>query len=250
MRHNLLVLILAIFALPTFCIAQDDLSEDFQYDIKINYPSLSIEKDTLLAANTLLDLNKYYKASWVKTYSSVEILTIINGELTKASSPTDQLTEEQKDIMYRADVGSAITVKARYMPDNTLSHNEIQEFDFTFTINPDNPAEFEGGHAQLQQYVKDKAIDHIAEDIFTGYKLAAVTFTVNTDGEIVDAENFWTSEDESVDALLLQTICDMPAWTPAAYADGTRVNQDFVLTVGNMQSCVVNLLNIDGSVSR
>lgn len=250
MRYKLVVLILAILALPMISIAQDDPSQDFQYDIKINYPPLSIAKDTLHAAHTLLDLNKYYKASWVKSYNSVDILTTINGELTKATSPTDRLTAEQKDIMYRADVGTAITVKARYMPDNTLSHNELQEFNFSFTIDPDTPASFIGGHEVLQQYIKDKAIDHIAEDVFTGYTLAAVTFTVNTEGEIIDAENFWTSEDEAVDALLLQTICTMPTWTPAEYANGKTVNQDFVLTVGNMQNCMVNTLNIEGSVSR
>ena len=36
----------------------------------------------------------------------------------------------------------------------------------------------------------------------------------------------------------------MPSWKPAAYANGMKVKQDFVLTVGDMTSCVVNLLNI------
>ena len=36
----------------------------------------------------------------------------------------------------------------------------------------------------------------------------------------------------------------MPNWAPAQYRDGTRVNQDFVLTVGDMTSCKMNLLNV------
>jgi len=36
----------------------------------------------------------------------------------------------------------------------------------------------------------------------------------------------------------------MPKWTPASYSDGTAIEQDYVLMVGNMKSCIVNLLNI------
>ncbi|MFT4667667.1 MAG: hypothetical protein ACI9XB_004640 [Gammaproteobacteria bacterium] len=53
-----------------------------------------------------------------------------------------------------------------------------------------------------------------------------------------------SSIDENVNELLLETIQNMPCWKPAEYANGLKVKQEFVLTVGNMESCVVNLLNI------
>ena len=80
--------------------------------------------------------------------------------------------------------------------------------------------------------------------VFKQHQLAAVTFVVTEKGEVADAKTFWTSEDEKVDKLLLETICNMPDWQPAAFADGTNSKQEFVLTVGDMKSCVANLLNI------
>jgi len=42
----------------------------------------------------------------------------------------------------------------------------------------------------------------------------------------------------------LETIQKMPCWKPAKYANGTTVKQDFVLTVGNMENCIMPMLNI------
>lgn len=43
---------------------------------------------------------------------------------------------------------------------------------------------------------------------------------------------------------MAEAIRNMPSWKPAGYSNGISVKQDFVLTVGNMESCVVSLLNI------
>lgn len=231
--------------MPSKGSAQDTQIGDFEYDVHINYPSISLTRASLESAQSISDLNKYYKPSWVKKYISVEIIAQIDGEFTTALSQDNKLNTEQKDIMNKADVGTDIAVNVQYIPDNTLKHNDPQEFNFTFTLNPDNNAHFIGGQEQLETYLKQKAIDKIPEDLFSGYKLAAVKFTVSDQGEIIDAHNFWTSEDDAIDALLYETICTMPPWKPASYNNKTKVNQDFVLTVGNMESCVVNMLNID-----
>ena len=79
---------------------------------------------------------------------------------------------------------------------------------------------------------------------FKNYDLAAVKFTVNEDGKIANAHVVESSKDEKVDRLLLATIQNMTDWKPAKYSNGLQVKQDFILTVGNMESCVVNLLGI------
>jgi len=61
---------------------------------------------------------------------------------------------------------------------------------------------------------------------------------------VINAHIVESSKDEKIDEIFLQTIQNMPLWKPAEFANGTTVSQDFVLTVGNMESCVVNLLNI------
>jgi len=74
--------------------------------------------------------------------------------------------------------------------------------------------------------------------------LAAVKFTVDEEGRIVNPHLFWTSEDEKVDDLMLETVCDMPNWEPATYAKGQKIQQDYALMIGNFQSCVTNVLNV------
>ena len=162
----------------------------------------------------------------------------------KAVGKNDILTREQKDIMNRADVGTAISVKARYIPENNLKHNDIKEINFTFTPAPENDATYVGGEEELRKYLKEKAIDKIPDGIFVNWALAAVKFAVNEDGEIIDVHIFESSKDEKTDGILLEAIRNMPCWKPAEYTNGRKVKQEFVLTVGNMENCVVHTLHI------
>ncbi len=247
-QNKLMVLLFIAIAFPHPGSSQDSLNIELQYEVNRTYPSISISKEKLNGAHCLVDLNEYYKPSWVREYISVEVLASHKGKVRKAVSKNDTLSQEQKDIMEMADVGKDIAVKVRYIPENTLPHNDVKEFDFKFTVDPENEATFPGGQQQLKQYLKEKAIDKIPDGSFKNYDLAAIKFTVNKDGQIIDAHIFGneyrTSKNEKIDELLLKTICNMPNWKPAEYANGTKVKQDFVLTVGNMNSCLVPLLNI------
>ena len=81
-----------------------------------------MEKETLNEANTLMDLNKDYKSSWVREYISVEISATHNGQTIKESSKSHNISKAQKNIMQKADVGSEIEVKVQYIPENTLKN--------------------------------------------------------------------------------------------------------------------------------
>jgi len=243
MKKNLIPLIVLLLLIPDFTTAQEAAS-DFAYNVYRVYPTIARDKEEIKAAESLLDLNQHYKSSWVKEYVSVEVLTKYRGKIRKAIGSGEKLTSEQKEHMNAADIGSEISIRVRYMPDNTLSHNDVQELDFTISVNPERDAKYEGGEEALQKYLKENAIDKISADVFVGYKLAAVRFFVDEEGRIVDPHLFWTSEDENVDALLLETICNMPNWVPASYENGLKIKQEFAWTVGNMESCVVNMLNI------
>ena len=243
-QNTLIVLFFIALAIPQFASAQDSLSNELDFEVNRNHPPLSLTKENLKEAESLIDLNKNYKPSWVREYISVEITASHNGVLKKVIGENDKLNQAQKALMNRADLLSNIDVKVKYIPENTLSHNDVKEMDFSFSIDPEIKAEYCGGGQQLNEYLKEQAIDKIPDTTFQGYALAAVKFVINEDGKITDEEVLWTSEDEKVDELLLETVREMPTWKPAEYFDGTKVKQEFVLTVGNMESCVVNLLNI------
>jgi len=244
MKYSIIVLSLVYLGVLSSSQNTTTYENNLDYEINRVRPPLSISKKVLNEANTLMDLNKHYKSSWVREYISVEVLAIHNGKITKVTSENHNLSEGQKSIMQKADVGSEIEITVSYIPENTLKNNEPKEANFAFVVNPENAAEYILGEDKLQEYLQQNAIDKIPNDVFKEYDLAAIKFTVTEKGQITNAHIFESSKDENVDKLLLSTISNMKDWQPAEYANGTKVKQDFVLTVGNHQSCIINLLNI------
>jgi TonB family protein len=253
LQHLLIAGLIFAFVCPYSSFAQEDLSnEALHYEVHRVYPYLSLTKDELSAASTLMDLNFRYKPSWIQEYQSVEISAVHQGKWKKVTGKNETLSPAQKDLMENADVGTSISVVVRYIPKNSLKHNDPKALDFTVAVLTDQDAVYTGGQEKLQQYLKANAIDQIPAGTFTGYAMAAITFTVNAEGEIEKAQVFESSQDEAVDALLVTAIQNMPCWMPAGYASGVKVPQEFVLIVGNMENCMVNLLNIrrDGPAKR
>lgn len=242
MKYYIFKLFLIQFALSGF--AQNNNANQLPFEIKVNYPPLSITKTQLAAAQTIPDLNRFYKSSFVRTFESVEITTTQQGKTQKAISKDDTLTQEQKDLMASADPNTEIAVNVRYIPKNNLSHNDVQEFPFRFLVNPDKDATYMGGTAAMQQYFQKNAIEKIPVGTFVGYDMTIVKFTVDVQGEITNAHIYESGKAEAVDALLLTAICEMPKWQPAAYANGQQVAQELVLLVGNMENCLVHTLGV------
>ena len=77
-----------------------------------------------------------------------------------------------------------------------------------------------------------------------GTDFTPVKFTIDEEGNVSDAHVFWDFKDDSIDSLLLEAVCNMPNWKPAKYANGTQTSQEFVLTVGNRENCIIHTLNI------
>jgi hypothetical protein len=245
---NLLIKIFALlFIIPSFPhpgSSQDNSIGAIRFEVNRIHPPVSVTKGKLHEANTLNDLNPSYKSSWVREYISVVVSARDKGRTKNALSKNDILSQEQIDLMNKADQGTNIEVMVQYMPQNTLSQNDVKEINFTFTVEPESEAAYPGGWQPLNQYIHEYAIDKISETGFRQTDFSAVKFTVNEDGHIADAHLFWKSENDKADELLLVAISNMPRWKPAEYSGGVKVKQEFVLTVGNMENCAINLLNI------
>ena len=223
-----LILLVSAYLLPISIDAQDEKSTDISYQVLKANPTLSISPDELVEANSLQDLNSFYKPEWVKSYIKVEISVTFDGKSQRALSLDDTLSTEQIEIMRCADAGSDISVIVDYIPENNLSHNEAQQVDFTFSVEPETDAYYLGGQTALLQYIKMHAIDHIPDNTFEGYDLAAVQFTVTEEGHIENTHLFESSKNEAIDALLIDVICKMPQWQPAVYSDGSPAAQEYV----------------------
>ncbi len=244
MKPTFILLLSSLFMLSQSVCAQETNQEGIDYDINTVYKPLSISMEVFKDAETIADLNEFYKNSWVKEYVGMEVTTIHNGETLKASGKNHTLTPRQKEIIENADLGSDVSVVVKYYPDNNLSYNEVKEYPFTFMINPQIEAAYPGGEESLKQFLKENVIAQLEKDVFTEWTFGAVKFIVNEEGGLEDIHVFQSTEDEKTDKLLKETICNMSTWIPATYPDGTTVKQEKVLLVGNMQNCNVNLLNV------
>ena len=64
-----------------------------------------------------------YRTQFIKKlqkYISVDVFTIQNGQINKASSKNDLLIQKQKDLIKMADKGTDIRVEIQYIPENSL----------------------------------------------------------------------------------------------------------------------------------
>lgn len=247
---------LIILLMPNYGTCQNNnANKELRFEIKKINPPLSISTEKLLSANSIYDLNNesneldgYIKSSWIKEIISVEFSTMYNGKEQISYSKNPILTQEQKNAIVANDLKKPIKVSIKYVPENTLKIREVKEINFTFSKAPDIDAQFVGGKNQFNIYLKENAISKITNDNFGSNELSAIRFTIDEDGEIKNAHIFeslsQTSKNEKVDNLLLETIKKMPKWEAARFLNGTPVKQDFTLTVGNLESCVVNLINV------
>lgn len=242
MKSIVIAFLLTTLSLSLF--AQDPYENAFSYEVHKVYPAFSTTKEELKSATTLVDLNRFYESDWVETYNSVTIAVLQDGNMKTVVGLDDTITPKQKDLMLSADPSSQIHIEVKYMPKNSLTENEERINDWSVSVEPGIKAKYVGGEDKLSAYLKEHVIDQLPEDVFVGYKLAVVEFTIDQNGQVVDARVHTSAQDDTSDKLMLDAICKMPAWSPAEYIDGPKVKQTYAFCVGNMKSCVVNTLNM------
>jgi hypothetical protein len=244
------ILLLTALVIPQHTFAQDLVSEELRFEVRKVDPPLTISQHQIQEAHRLADLNNeaneldlYFKPSWIRSYASVEIVAVHQGKQRKAVGKNDILTQEQKEIIQHADAGTPIAVRIQYLPDNTLSHNEVKSLDFEVNVKPLQDARFPGGQQKLKDYLASNAVDKTLRK-FQPTDFAAVQFTINESGEVVDAQVF-ESDISSIlagEAILLEAVRQMPSWEAAEFCKGTTISQNYVFVVGNLESCLNNLI--------
>lgn len=240
------LLFFAVFSFVLLAFSQDTLLQAPAFEVNRMLPFVSINYAQLTEANTLLDINPRYDADWVKKYQSVEVTTIQQGKVLTKVGTDGTLTIAQKKQLAAADLGTEISVHVRYMPENTLKHNELQEMSFSFVVEADHDAKYVGGEAQLKSYLFENAIQHLSAESFGEWGMSAVIFSIDDEGYVGEVEAVTPVQDSAISSLLVATVCNMPQWIPAQYNNGLTVEQRFALTVGNQENCKINLLNTRG----
>ena len=176
---------------------------------------------------------------YVIDYVSIEIETTSNGKTHTAQSSSDKLTAEQKNMLYNVDLNTNINIKIMFKYKSQLGYNfgdntRVTEGKVLVTVVPETEAEYPGGFEQMSAYLVKNVFDKISEKSVS-WKIhqAIVKFTINEEGQIVNAKISRTSTDSKADKLLLDAFNKMPAWKPAKNSKGVKVKQEFSIPFGD-----------------
>lgn len=170
-------------------------------------------------------------------YISIEISVKSGGKRISALGTSRTLTAEQKKLLNSTDLGSDIYVTIWFKfkdwgKDHPDDISKPVRGEYTVAVVPDKEAEFPGGYKQFSDYIESNVLNKTCGKSIQNIARAAVAFTVNEDGQIINSRMFFTSNNSEVDKLILEAIKKMPKWVPAKNACGIRVQQEFVIPFG------------------
>ena len=106
MKINFIAWFLLLLVLPLTGYSQELPTDELHFEVNRIYPPLSFTKEELNEAKTLVDLNPYFKPSWIREYVSVEIEAFHQGRTRKKVNNTASLSKDQINLIKMADTGS------------------------------------------------------------------------------------------------------------------------------------------------
>lgn len=122
----------------------------------------------------------------------------------------DDVELEQQEILSTEDDQSAAQVETYVAP--TVVEEEEESDDQIFTVVEKNPS-FPGGETALLKYLSTKTNYPVIAQENGIQGRVIVSFVVNRDGSIVDAEVV-RGQDPSLDKEALRVVNSMPKWSP------------------------------------
>ena len=206
----------------------NDIFSELNFTVRGNY-TRPVIKDKLLKANTLADIIPYYPVNWITHYESVELTVTSNGKVIKAKSTNDTLNATQIKILKTAELSSEIGVIVKYKAANSVTGKmEDLVMNIMMTVIPEVEAEYAGGRIQIRKYLKESVIDKIYS---TEVEPSIISFSVDEEGNAINARVTKSSGNKKTDTLLIDAIKKMPKWKPAQNSTGKKVKQDFVFLI-------------------
>lgn len=210
-----------------------EFAQNLRYDIRGAY-TRPVIKEKLSAARFLHEISPGYPSTWLSDSISAEILATIGGRSLRAVSESDILSPEQKSILNSADIGDDIVINVRYKYRNSVTDKlENRAMNYSVTVVPEIEGKFPGEKQEMDSYFNKNAMSKISETSSKEFKELLIKFTVNEEGEIVNAHISKKSGDPKIDKLFLDTIIRMPKWKPAENSKGKKVKQEFEFIVGS-----------------
>lgn len=208
-------------------------SQDLPFEVKGAY-ARSVRAEKLEKATTVRDLIDGYPSTWITEYISTGIQIVSDEVVNQAVSSSEQLTPEQVSLLKSAGLGDEVVIDVRYNSRNFITKNlDERLLHYSATVIPEHEAEYPGGREPMKAYLQESAICKIPNASFKELQQVVFRFTVDEQGQVVNARITTTSGDPKTETLLLNALNNMPKWKPAENLKGNKVTQDFELIVGN-----------------
>lgn len=188
--------------------------------------------DSIEKVKCLGDIIPLYPADWVANYYGVEVAATCGSQVQNARGANDQLTAAQLDIIRNAKANCKIAVEVDYLPKNNLKDNPPRKMQYALTIIPIYEAFYLDGPEELASYLEQKIIEQIPAGLQEEIALAKFRFTINEAGLVTEARMIDSSNQEIVDQLIMETLCNMPGWSPARDYLGRLIPQEFEFVLG------------------
>jgi hypothetical protein len=236
--NKIITLISAVLLLNTFSSYSQSgfpsigMENEMYYEVHGTYRR-SVKKSQFNNAKLIRDVVSGYPSNWISSYVSVEIIGTCAGKVVKASGLNEKLTAEQIQILNTIDLAANLVVNVKYIY-NDFGRNKQENNDMhvEMTVVPEIEAEFIGGEKLLINYLKLNSYSKLPTKKPSDFKGAVIKFTINESGDVINVRTTQKWGDAKTDQLLFDLISKMPKWKPAVNANGVKVKQDFVFSVG------------------
>jgi TonB family protein len=149
----------------------------------------------------------------------------------------DQLSAEQKKILYNAPAGSGLIVIMHFsfLPrpyDDPQAATRIMSGGISLTIVPEKEAEFPGGFTAFSRYLNEKVTQRITWTRPDKLARSRFRFSIDENGRVTGPRIIYSSSDPKIDQMLIEAIKKMPIWKPAEDGAGKKLTQEFNIAFG------------------
>ncbi|MBT8273182.1 MAG: energy transducer TonB [Bacteroidia bacterium] len=221
---------------PFFEEIRDDLRANIFFGIGTPYNG--IKKETLNKVRTFDDLIGEEHAQRIVSYKSLSVIILDDNEQTKMkiTGNTGDFTAAQLKLLQSSDYSANLLIWADYKEKKQES-GLIEESSWTpyITVIPETQAAYKAGNDALMYYLRDNSLEETNLVQNDNLQTGKLYFTVTKDGTISEARIQSTSGYIEVDNKIIELISKTTgAWVPAKNSEGEHVDQELVVTFGNM----------------
>ena len=202
----------------------------------------AVNKTDVHNATTIYDFLNNAEKEQIAHINSVDVIMVKDNQLSqiRANGTTDQLTDEQKEILRSTDYFSHFTVKTEFKAKNKETGKlEERFFGPHITVVPEKQATYIDGKEALIDYLKINSKESMS--VIKGDKLGAIklSFIVTKNGTVKEIKHdAMTTGYPSIDERLITLIQNIPGkWTPAENSKGEKMDQELVFTFGPANGC-------------